>query len=86
LVEQWNMGKFFEVAYDEGMFTFHRREDEIERYARLDGCYVIRSNVNATRQTTDELRDRYKDLKYVEQVSERWKRQTFKHVRFVTSM
>jgi transposase len=66
-LNEWNMGKFFEVVYDEGMFTFHRREDEIERYARLDGCYVIRSNVNATRQTTDELRDRYKDLKYVEQ-------------------
>lgn len=66
-LNRWGMERFFAVSYDEAAFAFTRREDEIERYARLDGCYVIRSNVAAARQTTSELRDRYKDLKFVEQ-------------------
>ena len=66
-LSRWGMERFFAVTYDEGVFTYARREDEIERYARLDGCYVIRSNVAPACQTTEDLRDRYKDLKYVEQ-------------------
>ena len=66
-LNRWGMERFFTVTYDDGVFTYARRDDEIERYARLDGCYVIRSNVAAQRQTTEDLRDRYKDLKYVEQ-------------------
>lgn len=64
---RWGMARFFETQYEEGMFSYSRREEEIERYQRLDGCYVIRSNVSATNQTKEELRDHYKDLKYVEQ-------------------
>jgi transposase len=66
-VNRWKMERFFNVQYDEGQFTYERKEEEIERYARLDGCYVIRSNVESGRQNTEGLRDRYKDLKYVEQ-------------------
>jgi transposase len=66
-LNRWGMERFFAVTHHEAVFTYARREDEIERYARLDGCYVIRSNVAPERQTTEALRDRYKDLKYVEQ-------------------
>ena len=66
-LDRWRMGRFFEVRYDEGTFSYTRNEDEIGRYARLDGCYVIRSNADTWRQTTEELRSHYKDLKYVEQ-------------------
>ena len=66
-VNRWGMERFFAVHYEEGSFSYLRREEEIERYARLDGCYVIRSNVEPGQQTTEQLRDRYKDLKYVEQ-------------------
>ncbi|MCP4201635.1 MAG: IS1634 family transposase [bacterium] len=66
-INRWGMERFFEVQYEEGSFSFSRRDAEIERYARLDGCYVIRSNVAEGEQTTEQLRDRYKDLKYVEQ-------------------
>ena len=66
-LNRWGMERFFEVRCDEGRFAYARRGEELERYARLDGCYVIRSNVALPRQTTEELRDRYKDLKYVEQ-------------------
>jgi len=66
-LNRWGMERFFAVTCDAGVFTYARREDEIERYARLDGCYVIRSNAAPAQQTTEDLRDRYKDLKYVEQ-------------------
>ncbi|UCG88431.1 MAG: IS1634 family transposase [Gemmatimonadota bacterium] len=66
-IHRWGMERFFAVSYGEGRFSYSRREEEIERYARLDGCYVIRSNAEHWKQTTEQLRDRYKDLKYVEQ-------------------
>lgn len=66
-INRWGMERFFEVRYGEGSFSYSRREEEIERYARLDGCYVIRSNAEQWKQTTEQLRDRYQDLKYVEQ-------------------
>lgn len=66
-INRWGMERFFTITCAEGVFTYVRRENEIERFARLDGCYVIRSNAAAAQHTTGELRDRYKDLKYVEQ-------------------
>jgi transposase len=64
---RWGMERFFEITYDEGVFAYTRKEEEITRYERLDGCYVIRSNAAKWRETTEELRTHYKDLKYVEQ-------------------
>lgn len=66
-INYWKMARFFAVTHDEGSFSYQRNEEEISRYEKLDGCYVIRSNAGQERETTDELRDHYKDLKYVEQ-------------------
>src|SRR5664280_905773 len=66
-INRWGMERFFELTYDEGTFAYTRKEEEITRYERLDGCYVIRSNAAQWRETTEELRNHYKDLKYVEQ-------------------
>lgn len=66
-INRWDMERFFEVTYGEGSFSYKRNEEEITRYERLDGCYVIRSNAAKLRETTEELRNHYKDLKYVEQ-------------------
>jgi transposase len=64
-LNRWGMERFFEATYEEGTFFYSRKEKEIARYERLDGCYVIRSN--ASKETTEELRNHYKDLKHVEQ-------------------
>jgi transposase len=64
-INHWGMERFFAASYDEGTFSYSRKEEEIIRYERLDGCYVIRSN--AGREGTEDLRNHYKDLKYVEQ-------------------
>jgi transposase len=66
-INHWRMERFFEVTYQEGSFTYTRKEEEIARYERLDGCYVIRSNTTKLHETTEELRRHYKDLKHVEQ-------------------
>lgn len=66
-INHWRMERFFEVTYDEASFSYRRNEEEITRYERLDGCYVVRSNASPQRETTEELQDHYKDLKHVEQ-------------------
>lgn len=66
-LNRWNMERFFNVEYDEGFLTYERNEIEIERYSRLDGCYVIRSNVKEDSLSKEQLQQHYKELKYVEQ-------------------
>ncbi len=66
-INRWGMERFFAVEYGEGTLTYARKAEEIERYSRVDGCYVIRSNSEKAKQSTAELQARYKDLKYVEQ-------------------
>lgn len=66
-INRWGMERFFEVTYDEGFISSTRKTTEIERYAKLDGCYVIRSNVHSAQLSPEQLQQQYKDLKYVEQ-------------------
>jgi len=66
-INNWNMERFFTVEYDEGFFTFERRQSEINRYSAVDGCYVIRANVSSESLSKEELQTQYKDLKHVEQ-------------------
>jgi transposase len=67
-INRWGMERFFHVSYDEGHVSVERKTAEIDRYAKLDGCYVIRSNVDQTHLAPEHLQQQYKDLKYVEQV------------------
>ena len=67
-LNRWGMERFFQVSYDEGHFSAVRKRAEIDRYAKLDGCYVIRSNVEQAHLAPEQLQQQYKDLKYVEQV------------------
>jgi transposase len=65
-VNHWSMERFFTVNYDDGMFEFSRKEEEIERYAVLDGCYVISTDVAKDEMDKNEVRKRYKSLVKVE--------------------
>ncbi len=65
-INHWNMERFFTVSYDEGCFEFSRNEEEIERYAVLDGCYVITTDIAKQDMEKEEVRDRYKSLAKVE--------------------
>jgi len=65
-INKWNMERFFTVKYEVGFFEFSRKEEEIERYSVLDGCYVVTSNLEEQKMSCNELHQQYKDLKYVE--------------------
>ena len=65
-LNRWGMERFFTVEADEGRFAWWRDEEQIERYSRLDGCYVITSNIEPEAMETAEIVARYKSLQQVE--------------------
>jgi transposase len=60
------MAKHFVVTINEGHLSWHRRLDQIEAEARLDGIYVIRTSVPAEHLNAAETVQAYKDLSRVE--------------------
>ena len=66
-IDRWSMEKFFITEYDEGYFRYKLDEEKINRYSALDGCYIIVSNVAQEEMGKEEIVNRYRDLKYVEQ-------------------
>jgi len=65
-LNKWGMEKFFKVEYDHGCFNFCRDHDEIERYSRLDGCYVIVTSLSKDHMDSRKIQSCYKELKQVE--------------------
>lgn len=65
-INRWGMERFFVVETGEARFAWRRDEAQIERYRRLDGCYVITSNIEPENMKTAEVVARYKSLQQVE--------------------
>jgi hypothetical protein len=65
-INRWGMERFFTAEAGEGRFSWRRNEEQIERYSRLDGCYVITSNIEPDAMETAEIVARYKSLQQVE--------------------
>src|SRR6202048_1278828 len=60
------MAKHFAVPIGDGHLSWHRRLDQIEAEARLDGIYVIRTSVPSEHLDAAETVRAYKDLSRVE--------------------
>jgi hypothetical protein len=60
------VAKHFVVTIRDGHLSWHRRLDQIEAEARLDGIYVIRTSVPAEHLNAAEAVQAYKDLSRVE--------------------
>jgi transposase len=60
------MAKHFDVEVADGQLSWQRRIEQIEREARLDGIYVIRTSVPAEHLDAAETVQAYKDLSRVE--------------------
>ena len=60
------MAKHFEVTITEDSLTLARRAEEIAKEAALDGIYVVRTCVEATRLSPAGVVEAYKGLKVVE--------------------
>jgi len=60
------MAKHFEAVITDGTFSFTRKRDQIEAEARLDGIYVLRTNLTAEQSDAAATVRSYKSLAQVE--------------------
>ena len=66
VVNQYKMAKHFELAIGDNTFTFARKHEAIAAEAALDGIYIIRTSVQATRMDAADCVRNYKALANVE--------------------
>ena len=66
ILDKHKMAKHFEITIGEANLTYRRKPDSIEREARLDGIYVVRTSVPAEIMDAAETVQTYKDLARVE--------------------
>lgn len=66
VVNNHKMAKHFELTIMETSLSYGRRADSIEREARLDGIYVIRTSLPADAMSAADAVRAYKDLARVE--------------------
>ena len=66
VIDKKKMAKHFDVDIRDGHLSFNRRAERIAEEARLDGVYVIRTNVPAEQLAASQTVQAYKDLARVE--------------------
>jgi transposase len=66
VVNQYKVGKHFELDIGESSFTFARKRDSIAAEAALDGIYIIRTSVSAAQMDAPDCVRNYKALANVE--------------------
>jgi hypothetical protein len=66
VLDRHKMAKHFEIEIGETQFVWRRRPDSIEREARLDGIYVLRTSLPAEAMSASQTVQAYKDLARVE--------------------
>ena len=66
VIDKHKMAKHFEITITDDSFSYRRRQQAIEAEARLDGLYVIRSNLPKEAMSAEELVASYKSLAQVE--------------------
>ena len=66
VVNQYKVAKHFDLAIADTSFTFARKLDAIAAEAALDGLYIIRTSVDATRMEAADCVRNYKALANVE--------------------
>jgi transposase len=63
---RFKMGKHYHIHIEEDGFSYERKAESIEREKKLDGIYVIRTNVPAASMPASEVVRSYKQLSGVE--------------------
>ncbi len=66
VIDRHKMAKHFDLTIADDGFTYRRRTEAIEAEARLDGLYVIRTNLPPEAMSAEELVGSYKSLAQVE--------------------
>jgi transposase len=63
---RFKMAKHYRIRIDEDSFQYERKADTIEREKKLDGIYIVRTNVAATEMPASDVVRHYKELSGVE--------------------
>lgn len=66
VIDRYKMAKHFDLDIAEGRFDFSVNDDRVAAEAALDGIYVIRTSVPASRMDADDAVRTYKSLSRVE--------------------
>ena len=61
------VGKHFDLTITENAFTYERNQERVNQEQALDGFYVVRTSVAASRMTAEQIVGSYKGLSRVEQ-------------------
>ena len=67
VINQYKMSKFVDVTIKDQHFTWNFNTEKIANEEKLDGCYVISSDVSSEEMTIVEVVENYKKLMNVEQ-------------------
>jgi len=67
VINRHKVGKHFTLTIEDNRFHFERNEASIEREARLDGIYIIRTSEKKTDLSAEDTVRTYKSLGQVEQ-------------------
>jgi len=66
LLDRFHMAKHFEITITQDTLQYARKQDSIAAEARLDGIYVLRTNLPADRLSAEQAVGAYKNLAAVE--------------------
>lgn len=66
VVNKYKMAKHFETTITDATFSYSRKDGAIAAEARLDGLYVIRTSVDASAMSAEQVVTAYKSLAQVE--------------------
>jgi transposase len=72
-ITKLKLSKILSVTHIKRVLTINTSDSELETAAKLDGCYVVKTNVSKEILSTEEAHDRYKDLSLVESSFRRMK-------------
>jgi len=66
-IEKLNIADFLRIEKNgKRQFTYSIDKDTLQKTAKLDGCYVIKTDIERADADKDEIHNRYKDLAKVE--------------------
>jgi transposase len=68
VINQYKMGKHFDLQIRNGHFSYTRKEESIKREDELDGIYVVRTSEARDKLSADDAVRSYKNLSSVEQL------------------
>jgi transposase len=66
VLAQWKMGKFYRWKVEDGVLTWEQDLSKVQQEESLDGCYIVRTNVESNQLDRNQAVECYRGLAVVE--------------------